>query len=277
MQSGLEISQADFDRLTAYIKERFGLNLSGKKSLVQSRLSNYVLDCGFASFSEYLSAVYDDETGRETANLINRLTTNHTYFMRETDHFRHFMNAFLPYAEKTVKDHDLRIWSAGCSFGNEPYNLAMCLDEYFGFRSKDWDLKILATDISFNALRSAANGIYTDMSVQNVPDMWKKKYFKPYSSGLWQVSDSIRSNVEFKYHNLMDDFNFKKKFDLILCRNVMIYFDEKTKSEICRKFYEATEDGGFFYIGHAESVPEDMPFEKVCPAVYRKTGRCRRK
>lgn len=101
MLSRLEISQSDFDELTAFIKEKYGLDLARKKSIVESRLSNYVLDCGFNSFSEYLSAVYSDETGRETANLINRLTTNHTYFMRETDHFQHFMAKFLPYAEKT--------------------------------------------------------------------------------------------------------------------------------------------------------------------------------
>ena len=109
MLSRLEISQSDFDELTAFIKEKYGLDLARKKSIVESRLSNYVLDCGFNSFSEYLSAVYSDETGRETANLINRLTTNHTYFMRETDHFQHFMAKFLPYAEKNVLDHDMRI------------------------------------------------------------------------------------------------------------------------------------------------------------------------
>lgn len=107
MLSRLEISQSDFDELTAFIKEKYGLDLARKKSIVESRLSNYVLDCGFNSFSEYLSAVYSDETGRETANLINRLTTNHTYFMRETDHFQHFMEKFLPYAEKNVLDHDI--------------------------------------------------------------------------------------------------------------------------------------------------------------------------
>lgn len=267
-------SQSDFDELTAFIKEKYGLDLARKKSIVESRLSNYVLDCGFNSFSEYLSAVYSDETGRETANLINRLTTNHTYFMRETDHFQHFMAKFLPYAEKNVLDHDMRIWSAGCSFGNEPYNLAMCMDDYFGFDRRFWDLKILATDISLNALRSAKNGIYTSMSIKNIPEDWRKKYFHPYSNtkDLWQVSDTIRQNVEFRYHNLMDDFTFKKKFDLIVCRNVMIYFDDDTKAEICRKFYDAMEEGGYFYIGHAESVPKYMPFVKVAPAIYRKLG-----
>lgn len=264
------ISEKDFIRLVGFVKSGYGIDLEGKQVLVQSRLSNYVADCGFRDFTEYLEAVFDDNSGREVANLINRLTTNHTYFMRESEHFDHFRNVFLPWADKNIKDHDLRIWSAGCSYGNEPYNLAMCLDEYFGFRQRSWDLKILATDISFNALRSASRGIYSGQALENLPEDWRSKYFTKAEHGLYQVKESIRSNVVFKYHNLMDEKCYKKKFDLILCRNVMIYFDDKTKSKLCRRFYDATEEGGYLYIGHAESAPEDMPYVKQQPAVYRK-------
>lgn len=266
----LEISDRDFSQLVNFIKAKYGINLVGKKFLVQSKLNNYILDCGFKDFSDYINVVYCDASGKELANLINRLTTNHTYFMREPEHFEHFANVFLPTAEKKIADHDLRIWSAGCSFGNEPYNLAMCIDEYFGFKQRQWDLKILATDISFNALRSAAKGIYPEQSMRNLPDKWKEKYFVKLSDGLYQVSDKIKNNVIFKYHNLMDEITFKKKFDLILCRNVMIYFDEDTKSNLCERFYEATEDGGCLYIGHAETPPENMRYVKECTAVYRK-------
>lgn len=257
-------------KLVGFVKSRYGIDLNGKQFLVESRLSNYVADCGFRNFTEYLEAVFDDNSGREVANLINRLTTNHTYFMRESEHFDHFREVFLPWADKTIKDHDLRIWSAGCSYGNEPYNLAMCLDEYFGFRQRSWDLKILATDISFNALRSAARGIYTEQALESLPEEWRSKYFDKTAHGLYQVKESIRSNVVFKYHNLMEENCFKKKFDLILCRNVMIYFDDKTKSQLCKRFYDASEEGGYLYIGHAESAPEDMPYVKQMPAVYRK-------
>ncbi|EGC04069.1 CheR family methyltransferase [Ruminococcus albus] len=264
------ISEHDFIRLVNFVKAGYGIDLEGKQFIVQSRLANYVADCGFRNFSEYLEAVFDDNSGREVANLINRLTTNHTYFMRESEHFDHFREVFLPQAEKAVKDHDLRIWSAGCSFGNEPYNLAMCLDEYFGFRQHDWDLKILATDISFNALRSAARGVYTENALHDLPEEWRRKYFEQRSHGLYQVKESLRSKVIFKYHNLMEEIGFKKKFDLILCRNVMIYFDDDTKSHLCRRFYDVTEDGGYLYIGHAESAPADMPYVKQKPAIYRK-------
>jgi chemotaxis protein methyltransferase CheR len=190
--------------------------------------------------------------------------------MREPEHFYHFTEKFLPLAEKNIHDKDLRIWSAGCSFGNEPYNLAMCIDDYFGFRQNEWNLKILATDISFNALRTAARGVFTEQALKNLPEGWKEKYFIRMNNGLYQVNDKIRSNVIFKYHNLMEPISFKKKFDLILCRNVMIYFDDETKSKLCKRFYEATEDGGYLYTGHAETAPEDMLYEKEELAVYRK-------
>ncbi|WP_295154200.1 protein-glutamate O-methyltransferase CheR [uncultured Ruminococcus sp.] len=264
------INADDYSRLVHFVKSCYGIDLENKQFIVQSRLANYLADSGFSNFSEYLDAVMDDRSGREAANLINRLTTNHTYFMRESEHFDHFRQVFLPQAEKSVNDHDLRIWSAGCSFGNEPYNLAMCLDEYFGLSRRQWDLKILATDISFNALRQAQRGVYTSKALEKLPEEWVSRYFDMTSHGLYQVKDRIRSNVVFKYHNLMEEINFKKKFDLILCRNVMIYFDDLTKSQLCKRFYEATEEGGYLYIGHAESAPADMPYIKQQPAVYRK-------
>lgn len=266
----LRINDDDFKKLISFIRKKYGLNLQDKKFLVESRLNNYILDSGFHDFSDYLTMVYCDTSGREMANLINRLTTNHTYFMRESEHFDHFKNVFLPQAEKSVADHDLRIWSAGCSFGNEPYNLAMCLDEYFGDKKYGWNSQILATDISFNALRSAARGVYAEPALENLPEKWREKYFVKMHNGLYQVTDSIRKNVVFKYHNLMDDITFKKKFDLIVCRNVMIYFDEETKSQLCKRFYNATEDGGYLYIGHAESEPLNMKYLKESPAIYRK-------
>lgn len=270
MKRLLEIANEDFVKLVKFIKDRYGLNLEDRKILVESRLSNYVLDCGFDNFSDYLRLVYNDSTQREVANMINRLTTNHTYFMRETAHFQHMMGIFLPYAEKNVKDKTLSIWSAGCSYGNEPYNIAMCLDEYFGAQKKQWDLKILATDISYNALKSASNGVFSPAAIENVPDRWREKYFTHTQFGDYKVIDEIRSNVVFRYHNLMDDIVFKRKFDLIFCRNVMIYFNDEARAKLCKKFYDATEPGGYLYTGHAESIPADMPYKRISTAIYRK-------
>lgn len=265
----MEIKEEDFNALAGFIKKSFGLNLFSRKIMVQSRLENYVLESGYKSFDEYFEHLFKGETNGEIANLINRLTTNYTYFMREINHFEHFKNEFLPWAEENVKDRDLRIWSAGCSYGNEAYNLAMCLDEFFGVKKLGWNLKILATDISFNALKQAHDGVYSKAAMENVSAEWKEKYFIQIDEDNFRVKDIIRKNVVFKYHNLMDSINFKKKFDLIVCRNVMIYFDNETRDDLCSRFYNATEDNGFLYIGNSEMV-EHMPYKKVKHAIYRK-------
>ena len=260
----------DFLRLAKIIKAKYGLDLFEKKYLVESRLKNYVLDCGFDDFGEYFETVYADRSGIEMTNIISRLTTNYTYFMRESEHFKHFTGQFLPQAERTRLSKELRIWSAGCSYGNEPYNLAMCLDDYFGSRHALWDSKILATDISFNALRMAKRGVFAEQALQELPALWKDRYFVKLPNGTYQVTDDLRNNVVFKYHNLMEPICFKKQFDLIVCRNVMIYFDERTKKDLIDRFYEATVPGGYLYIGHAENAPKGIKYETVQPAVLRK-------
>lgn len=266
----MQLNNEDFLRIAAIIKSKYGLNLNGKKFLVESRLTNYVLDCGFNSFSEYFHAVFNDRSGGEMANIINKLTTNYTYFMREADHFKHFTDVFLNNAKNNFEDKELRIWSAGCSFGNEPYSIVMCMDEFFGEEKAEWDSKILATDISLNALRMAKKGVFTEQALEHISPQWIDKYFTKRINGTYQVNEAIRNDVVFKYHNLMDEITFKKQFDLIVCRNVMIYFDEPTKEQLVKKFYNATKEGGYLYIGHAESFPKNTDYKYIQPAVYRK-------
>lgn len=263
------MSEMEFSRLAYYIKNKYGLNLEGKKSLVESRLYNYVLDRGFSSFSEYLTAALASEDDYEMANIINRLTTNYTYFLREQEHYDHFMHTFLPDAEKRIKGNELCIWSAGCSFGNEAYTFAACMEDYFEGKNNSWDKRILATDISQNALLTAKRGSYGEAVIKALPPEWKEKYFCE-SSGIYTVNERLRSQVMFRYHNLMEPIAFKKKFDLIICRNVMIYFDRPTTADLIKRFYEATAEGGYLYIGHAESVPDGCPYVREQTAVYRK-------
>ncbi|SDB06650.1 chemotaxis protein methyltransferase CheR [Ruminococcaceae bacterium FB2012] len=266
----MELRDDDFLRLAKIIKAKYGLDLYEKKYLVESRLKNYVLDCGFDDFGEYFETVYVDRSGIEMTNIISRLTTNYTYFMRESEHFRHFTEQFLPQAERNKLNRELCIWSAGCSYGNEPYNLAMFLEEFFGARHKHWDSKILATDISFNALRMAKRGVFAEQALQELPAFWREKYFVRNPNGTYQVTEAVRNNVVFKYHNLMEPISFKKQFDLIVCRNVMIYFDDPTKKALIDRFYDATLPGGYLYIGHAENAPKGIKYETVQPAILRK-------
>lgn len=266
------LRESDYMRLMTFVRSKYGINLENKQQLIENRLSNYVSERGFSDFTTFLDAVFNDKSGFEIANVINLLTTNHTYFMREQEHFRHLTDSFLPLAEKTVRDHDLRIWSAGCSYGNEPYNLAMCIDDYFGLRKRNWDCKILATDISINALMTAKEAVYKKEALAGLSQQWIDKYFVKLSDNMYQVCDKIRNEVVFRYHNLMEPITFKKKFDLILCRNVMIYFDPPTKEALCERFYDATEENGFLYIGHTEVMPAKTRYRKQCPAVYQKTA-----
>lgn len=264
----MEINEKDLQRLSVFLRKKFGLVLCTKKHLVESRLGWYIHEKGFSSFTDYLNFVFSEKSGRELSCMVDRLTTNHTYFMREHEHFQHFTDVFLPLAEKTNRERELRIWSAGCSFGNEPYNIVICMMEYFGGRHKAWDYKILATDISFTALRVARLGIYKADAMEHLPPVWVDKYFKPQPDGTYQVSEEVRNNVVFKYHNLMDEVKFKKDFDLIFCRNVMIYFDEQTRHSLTERFFEASREGAYLYIGHTETLGSQTSYTKEAPAIY---------
>jgi len=266
----MKLTDEDFNRIVTFIKENYGINLSQKRLLIEGRLQFTVKEKGFDRYKEYIDLVLNDKTGEEVNVFLNKLTTNHTFFMRETDHFEFLKSTLLPYFESTIKDKDIRIWSAGCSFGNEPYNLAMFLDEYFGENKKLWDYKILATDISNNALTVARKGIYKKDDLNDIPRHWLNKYFTKIDGENYQVSKEIREQVVFKYFNLMEEIVAKKPFDLILCRNVMIYFDNETREKLIDRFYNVTKDGGYLFIGHAENLPKNTKYKTIKPAIFRK-------
>jgi len=267
------ITEQEFLRLAAYIKDNYGINLKIEKlSLVTGRLSTILMQKNFRSFSEYYEYIVSDKTGEAATTLINKISTNHTFFMREVDHFYYFRDKVLPYFKMQIKDKDLRIWSAGCSSGEEPYTLAMIIDEYFGKEKYTWDTKILATDISTKVLEKAQKGIYSYEDIQALPNLWKSTYLKKLTESNWEISGKIKSEIIFRKLNLMDEvFPFKKKFHVIFCRNVMIYFDTKTKRELIQKFYNSMEPGGYLFIGHSEALNrEETAFKYIMPAVYRK-------
>lgn len=268
----ISIMDREFYILIGYIKKHYGINLIQKKNLIEGRLSNIITEKGFDCFKDYIDFLLADKSGLEETILINRLTTNHTFFMRESKHFEYFKDKVLPYLASTVKDRDLRIWSAGCSSGEEPYTLAMLLQEYFSEQKPLWDTKILATDISVKVLEEGEKGIYTKDSLDHLPSLWKLQYFTKMDDENYRISDKLRNEVVFRVFNLMEEaFPFKKKFHTIFCRNVMIYFDARTKIELVHKLYEHTEPGGYLFIGHSESIPKDaMEYRYIMPAVYRK-------
>lgn len=269
----ISINTDEFKKLSEYIKKNYGINLrEEKRALVNGRLQSVLIEHNFHSFTEYYEYLIHDKSGEASEVLLNHITTNHTFFMREPDHFYYFRDSVLPYLKTKVTDRDLRIWSAGCSSGEEPYTLAMLIDEFFGREKPLWDAKILATDISNRVLDKAKRGIYNNKDLVQLPTNWKLNYFKKIDASTSSISEQIKKEVIFRTLNLMlPAFSFRKKFHVIFCRNVMIYFNSETRDELARKFYNLIEDGGYLFIGHSETLNrEKTDFKFIMPAVYRK-------
>ncbi|WP_438447994.1 CheR family methyltransferase [Gorillibacterium sp. sgz5001074] len=267
------ISKKEFRALSDFIHTHYGIHLKEEKlSLLEGRLQLVLARKGMGSFEEFFEYLTRDRTGEAVALLVEKVTTNHTFFMREAEHFRFLQQTALPEVTARIRDKDLRIWSAGCSTGEEPYTLAMLLDEYFGKEKVLWDAKVLATDISDRVLDAASKGVYEAERIAALPSRWKTGYFRRTGEDLVAIQDRIKAEIIFRRFNLMEPvFPFKRKFHIIFCRNVMIYFDAATKAQLVRKFYDWTEDGGYLFIGQSESLQGmETGYRYVMPAVYRK-------
>ena len=268
----IRISDSEFLKLTRYMQDNYGINLSKKRTLIESRLSNHLMRRGFASYSEYIDHVIKDESGEEVTEVLNFLTTNYSYFMREWTHFEYFKEHVLPEMKPKINDRDLRTWSAGCSSGQEPYTMAMLIQDYMKEHRLRWDAKVLATDISLKALGKARSGIYEEENLENVPSIWKNMYFEKLPGLRYVVKESLKNEVIYRTFNLMErKFLFRRKFHVIFCRNVMIYFDAPTKMQLVQRFYDTIEKGGYLFIGQSESLNrEETGFKYVMPSVYQK-------
>lgn len=269
MQEVINITDAEFDKMVSFVYSKYGIDLKKKRQLVESRLTYILKQKNISHFDQYLKLIHSDEA--EMQVFLNRITTNHSYFAREMEHFDYLLKTVLPQLEKT-NHSEFRIWSAGCSGGQEAYNIAMAIDDYFGSRKGNLDTTILATDISSNVLTKAQKGVYTHDVINGLPAEWINKYFNKLPSGEYQVIEKIRREVVFRKGNLMEPFQVKKPFDIIFCRNVMIYFDTETTQKMVEKFYNATALNGYLFIGHSESVDKNRTkYECVVPAIYKKS------
>ena len=267
------ITDEEFRRISVFMKQRYGIDLSQKKVIVNGRLENYIKANGWHNFNEYMDVVERDKTGTQEKMLVNFLTTNHTYFMREFEHFDYFKKIVLPgLKEKEVRSKDLRIWCGAASTGEEPYMIAMVLADFFGLERSQWDTKVLATDISTKVLKQALTGVYSAEQLKNLPEQWKRHFFKSVAGGAqYRVTDELKKEVVFRQFNLMDPFPFKKKMHTVFLRNVMIYFDEKTKEQLVQKVYDALEPGGYLFIGTTETLNRNStPFQIIQPSIFKK-------
>ncbi len=269
----VSISDKDFERLVTYVHDNYGIDLSRKRVMIEGRLGNLLESRGFSDYTSFLDMIFADKSGAEVVNLMNRLTTNHTYFLREPEHYDFMRNTLLPELKEKKKNNKvIYLWSAGCSSGEEPYTNAIEMLEYFGREASQWDTKLLATDISVKVLAKAQQAVYHQDSMKNLSSDVVGKYFTPVGGDCYKVNDEVRRQVVFRVFNLMDQIPYKKNpFDLIFCRNVMIYFDNETKVKLVNRFYDVLAPGGYLFIGHAESIPRDATnFRYIKPAIYQK-------
>ena len=264
----LDLEKNDFERVRQIIYDYSGINLhDGKQALVRARLMKRIRKLGLSNFKEYLDAVENDTIDGEFYSFVDVLTTNKTSFFREHQHFDFMCDEVIP----KLSGRNVRWWSAGCSSGEEPVTMAITLFEEFS--SKTVPVKILATDLSRDMLLQAKHGIYSEEKMDGVPGFLLKRYFRKQEDGKFKIHENIRKMITYGRLNLKADWPFKHLFQVIMCRNVMIYFDSETQNRLVSRFYNQLEPGGYLFLGHSESINgKNSGFVNVRPAVYQKKG-----
>ena len=269
--AGFKITDEDTRAFIALIYQKSGIVLApDKKSLISSRLHKRLMALGLHSFREYLDYLFTSpDRDSEIITMIGEITTNKTAFFREKHHFDYLVSHVLPQLENAGRTI-LNIWCAGCSTGEEPYSLAMVLTEQLGSPRR---FNILAVDLSTRALHAARLGVYADSLGAPIPAALKQKYTLTGSgaqSGRFRIVPELRERVRFGHFNLIDHrWDIAAEMDIIFCRNVMIYFDKKTRQTIVSRFGQKLRGTGHLFIGHSETLSDlDNSFVQVRPTVY---------
>jgi chemotaxis protein methyltransferase CheR len=263
-----QLSQRHFSKIADVVYRLCGINLhEGKEELVKVRLSKRLRALGLGNFEEYIEVVEHD--AEELATMIDLLTTNKTSFFREEQHFDYLREHLLP--EWRATQRRIRIWSAGCSSGEEPYTLSTILNEDIPNVDRE-DVRILATDLSMRMIARVREGVYSEDALQEMSPLLVQKYFVPVSMQRprsYRVGERLRALVKVAQLNLMEPWPMKGDFDAIFCRNVMIYFDKATQSRLVNRFWEMLKPHGHLFIGHSESLTGmTHEFQYVRPAIY---------
>jgi len=273
----LAINDDEFDKLRKFIHVHTGISLADhKRALVCARLAKRLRYHKLASYADYYDLLTRrDPDERELVELINAITTNKTDFFREAHHFQFLTETVFP-AIRASNRKRVRLWSAGTASGEEAYTLAITVCEHFGTLT-DWDVKILATDIDTNVLERAQNGVYSEEVVERVPVHLRKRYFQKGiddNSGYVRVKPHLQSLIRFRRLNLMDDsWPMQGPFDVIFCRNVLIYFDKATQRRLLSHYAKLLRPEGYLMLGHAEVIHGFEPvFAPVGHSIYQYHG-----
>ncbi len=264
----LKMSEEEFKLLSDLIYNYCGLTFTGsQKILFQKRVKSRVEKLRLSSFKEYYQFLkYDPKREEELKVLVDLLTVNETYFFREPAQFDALINFVLPEISKNTPTKHIKIWSAACSTGAEPYTIAILLKEKKPL-DESWRVEIIGTDISISALEEARKGIYTEAAFRTTPPEYKKKYFTKTPEGYYKISDEIKRMVSFRYLNLLNktQMSLMKNIHVIFCRNVLIYFDLEAKKKVVESFYQSLVKGGYLFIGQSESLFKVTNLYKLVP------------
>ena len=270
------LEQKEFDLISKFINRNYGIKLPDhKRIMIQGRLINRLIELNFQSFKQYTDYVFSDEgKKRELPHMIDLISTNKTEFYRESIHFNFLRNTVIPDFINNSKSQTMKIWSAACSSGEEVYTIAMEVNNIFE-QLIAYDFSILGTDISTRMLMQAKKAIYPLSYTTPIALETKKKYFlksKDHSKDEVRIKKVLRDKANFLWHNLMDqEYNFNGTFDIIFCRNVLIYFSKEDQMHVLQNLTKKLNPGGYLFLGHSESITHlNLPLKNVSQTVFQK-------
>lgn len=273
----LQMDKESFVRLSTYITDVYGIKLPPvKKAMLESRLGKKVKQLGMSSYKEFLDYIFSEQgKKKELLNVVDLVTTNKTDFLREPLHFQFLSEVLLPGYVHKAGLKNIKVWSAACSTGEEPYSLVMVLEE-FKKRNIGFDYSLSASDISIRAIQAAHRGIYALDRIDTLPVDWKRAYFlksKDHARKLVRVKPAFRSRISYKRINLVGEPYgvMQESMDIIFCRNVLIYFDKPTQEQVVRRLAACLKPGGILFLGHSEStMGMDVPLKQIKPTIYQR-------
>lgn len=267
----IRFTDREFEMLTEYVRSQTGIDLSKKRVLAECRLSGEMEKRGIPSVTELLKQVEKDKTKNLQAMVFNRLTTNYTFFLREPKHFEFLEKVILPELMERQRMLSYKIWCAGCSSGEECYTLSMLFADYQLRGGVLPAYRIWGTDIAEPELQRAKEARYPILEIEQIPSGWRRFCREEKDGRFFTLTPNIRNHVGFQRANLLDGRISQGPFDLIFCRNVMIYFDEESRKKLLNRLYRLLKPGGYLFLGHTELLTKNHEqFQYVYPAVYRK-------
>jgi chemotaxis protein methyltransferase CheR len=271
-----QLELSEFQRISNYIQQECGIRLGiEKKVMVESRLQSRLRVLGLSAFNEYISLVFDSGNNNpEIYHMIDKITTNKTDFFREAIHFEYLNENVLPEFYNHQSGNPFRVWSAGCSSGEEPFTIAMVIEE-FKEQNPGFNYSILGTDLSSSMVEKAKTAIYSDQKAEQIPSLLRKKYLLKSidrDHKRIRIAPEIRQNVFFERANLIkDSLSGYGTFEVIFCRNVLIYFDRQTQLKVVESLCQQLLPGAYLFVGHSEALTNlDLPLKQIKPSLYKK-------